>query len=124
MHPSNPNHLESTVPNQTRRPKLHLPNSHIWFDLRQTFAHKQNAINQQSICRTLDLKVAEKRVGTEKRQHLIQGIVTLAIGLGRLRRGDRCIERWKRVSWPASACAEGQEGEVANHPDVGLGVEY
>ena len=55
--------------------------AHTWLDLSQTFANEEYAIDEQSIRRSLDLKVSEERVCAEETQDLIQRIVRLAIGI-------------------------------------------
>lgn len=72
----------------------------------------------------MDLEIPEKSVRPEQTQHFVERIVALAVWLRALRRGDlRGVKERQSVCGPAGACAEGEEREVADEADVGLGVE-
>lgn len=59
---------------------LSVPRTHCRLDLPKAIAHEKSSINQHSVGRTIDLKVPEEDVGTEKREDLVDTIVRLAFG--------------------------------------------
>jgi len=93
-------------------------------DLAQAVADEPDAVDQQPVGRPLDLKVAEEGVGAEEREHLVQDVVRLGVGVGRLVRGQRRVGEGEGVDGPADLGAEGEEREVADQAGgVGVGVE-
>lgn len=92
-------------------------------NLAQRLAHKQDAIDEQTVCRALDFKVSEEGVCAEEREDLIEGIVAVGLGLGRLVGGQRRVRQREGVGRAAGLCAQREEGEVANEAWwVGVGV--
>lgn len=53
-------------------------------NLAQRLAHKQDAIDEQTVCGALDLKVSEEGVCAEEREDFVEGIVAVGLGVGRL----------------------------------------
>ena len=53
-------------------------------DLAQTLAHEPDAVYQQPVGGALDLKVAEEGIGAEEGEDLVEDVVALVIGVGRL----------------------------------------
>jgi len=99
--PSSPHaHLLRLLP---PHPLPHLP---------QTLTHKQYPIDQQPICRALDLEIAEEGVGAEEGEDLVEGVVGLVVAVD-VELGGAGGEGGEGVGGAAGAGAEGEEGEVA-----------
>ena len=91
---------------------LSLSPRHAWLDLAKDFAHKQDAIDHNTVGGTLDLEVAEEGVCAEKGQDLIERVVRLVRRIdGEL--GDVGWKRWELLCGAAGSCAERKKGEVA-----------
>lgn len=94
-------------------------------DPAEALADEEDAVDEQAVGGALDLKVAEEGVGAEQGQGLVQDVVALRLGVGRLVGGQRRVG-WdgEGVGGPARLGAQRQEGEVANQPrGVWVGVE-
>lgn len=85
-----------------RRTRLKLP---------QTLSYEQDPIYQQSVGRTLDLKIPEKCIGPEQREHFIEGVVGFAIGIDVNIGGGR-RESGESIGWTAGTGAERKESKV------------
>jgi hypothetical protein len=83
-------------------------------DLAQAVADEPDAVHQQTVGGTLNLEVAEEGVGAEEGEDLVEDIVALTVGVGRLVGGQGW--RWDRqdVGRPAGLCPEREEREVAD----------
>lgn len=91
---------------------LGFPPPHAWLDLAQYLAHKQDAIDHDTVGGTLDLEVAEECVGAEEGEDLIERVVRLV----------RCIDsklcdvrgqRRELLCRSTGSCAQRQERKVA-----------
>lgn len=91
---------------------LRLTISHRRFNPSQTFANKQDAIDQQSIGWTLDLEVAKESIGAEQCEDLVECIVALALRID-VEIGCSLWKWWERISGSTSTGAKREEGEVA-----------
>lgn len=91
---------------------MYKPSRHIRPNLPQTLRNPQNAINQQSIRRTLNLKVAKESIGAEQSQDFVEGVVGFGVGLGRLGGGER--DERELHGGAADFGAQGEEGECAD----------
>jgi len=73
---------------QIERQVLHLlgrlAQGRVWLDLGQAVRHEPDAVDQQAVGGALDLKVAEEGVCAEEREHLVEYVVRLGVGIGRL----------------------------------------
>jgi hypothetical protein len=108
-------------PNQS-----HSPSTHVRPNLPQTLTNPQNAINQQPIRRSLDLKVAKESVRAKQTEYLIQRIVTFGIGFWAQMCREGSIEG-ECIGWSADSCSEGEQREVSDQGGGGLRgvvVEY
>jgi hypothetical protein len=72
----------------------------------------------------LDLKVAEEGVGAEQGEHLIEDVVRLGVGVGRLAGRQRRVRGGEWIDGSADLGAEREEREVADEARrVGIRVE-
>lgn len=92
-------------------------------DLGEALAHKQDAVYQHPVGGALDLKVAEEGVCAKEQQHLVQDVVALAIGLGRVVERYGRVRVGERVGRAARLGAERQQREVADQARRGVAVE-
>lgn len=93
-------------------------------DFLQAVAEEPNAVEKQTVGRALNLKISEEGVGAEEGEHLVQDVVALAVGVGRLAGGERGRGEGEAVGWAAGFGAEGEEREVADEARrVGVLVE-
>lgn len=93
-------------------------------NLGKAIAEEPDAVDEQTIGGTLDLKVTEEGVGAEEGNHFIENVVALAVRVGRFVCGERRVGDGEGVCWAASLCSERQEGEVADEVRrIGVGVE-
>lgn len=100
------------------------PNVGGGLDLAEALAHKEDAVYEQAVGVALDFEVAEEGVGPEQRQGLIQDIVALRLGVGRLVGREGRVREGERVGGPAGLGAQGQEGKVPDQPwRIWVGVE-
>jgi hypothetical protein len=93
-------------------------------DLCQTIADEPDSIHEQTVGRALDLKVSEECVGAEKGEDLVEDVVALAVGVGRLvgRQGRRGVRQ--SVGRTSGLGTEREERKVADYAgDVGVIVE-
>lgn len=92
-------------------------------DLGETVAEEPDAVDEQAVGGALDLKVAEEGVGAEQREDLVEDVVALRVRVRALGGGQGRVRDGKGVGRAADLGAEGQQGEVANQPGIGLRVE-
>ena len=90
-------------------------------DLGQTVADEPDAVDEQPVGVALDLEVAEEGVGAEEREHLVQDVVAVRVGVGRLARGEGRVREGERVDGAADLGAQREEREVADQPGGWLG---
>lgn len=104
----------------------HVPSSLLRLtlsNLGQAVADKEDEVDENPVCWSLDLKVAEERVGTEQVERLCDDVVSFEVGCHSAagqRRVSRasgiCCSRlraWRR-SRTANLGREGEEGHVAD----------
>jgi hypothetical protein len=77
----------------------------VGLDLRQTFRHKQDAVDEEAVGGTLDFEVAEESVGAEERQDFVEDVIGFAVWVDIEWVGGGG-ERGESVGWPASFGAE------------------
>jgi hypothetical protein len=110
---------------QIQRQVLHLlgrlAQGRVGLDLGQAVGHEPDAVHQQPVGGALDLKVAEEGVSAEQRQHLVQDVVALRVGVRRLVGGEGLVRERERVDGAADLGAEREEREVADQPGGWLG---
>lgn len=93
-------------------------------DLGQAVADEPDAIDEQAVGIALQLKVAEECVCAEEGEHLVEDVVALGLGIGRLVGGQGRVRERECVRGPAGLCAQRKQGEVPNQARlVGVGVE-
>ena len=95
----------------------------IGLDFGQAVAQEPDAVDEEAVRGALDLKVAEKGVGAEERDDLVENVVAVRVGVRRLGGGQRRVRERERVGWAADLGAQRQEREVADEARVGLRVE-
>lgn len=103
---------------------LRILDRRVGLNLVQAVAEEPNAIDEQSICMALDLKVSEKGVCAEQRDDLVENIVAFTIGVGRLVGRQRRRREGKRVGWAADLCAQRQDRDVSYQSRIGVRVEH
>lgn len=93
-------------------------------DLGQAVADEPDAVDEQAIGVALQLEVAEEGVCAEEGEDLVEDVVALGLGVGRLVGGQGRVGEGQRVGGPAGLCAQGKQGEVPDQARlVGVGVE-
>lgn len=93
-------------------------------DLGQAVADEPDAVDEQAVGVALQLEVAEEGVCAEEGEDLVEDVVALGLGVGRLVGGQGRVGEGQRVGGPAGLCAQGQQGEVPDQARlVGVGVE-
>lgn len=92
-------------------------------DLGEAVAEEPDAVDEQAVRGALDLKVAEKRVGAEERNDLVENVVAVRVRVRRLVGGQRRARQRQRVGRAADLGAQRQEREVADEARLGLRVE-
>lgn len=95
----------------------------IGLDLGEAVAEEPDAVDEQAVGGALDLKVAEKGVGAEEGDDLVEDVVALRVRVGGLGGGEGRAWDGQGVGRAADLCAQGQERKVANQPGLGLRVE-
>lgn len=85
---------------------------HVRLHFGQAVGDEQDAVDQHAVRGTLDLKVAEERVGAEQREGLVETVVRLRVGVHVEGVGARG-QLGERECWAASLGAQWEEGEVS-----------
>lgn len=112
------------VKRQVQNILLSITQRSLGSDLCQTIADKPDSIHEQTVGRTLDLKVAEECVGAEEGEDLVEDIVALTVGVGRLVGRQRRRGVGEGVGRASGLGTEREEREVADYAgDVGIIVE-
>lgn len=85
---------------------------HVRLDFPQTLADEQDAVDEHTISRAVDFKVAKQHIGTEEGDDLVDAVVGLIVR-GHVGVGDVGGERGEGVCGAARASPERKDGEVA-----------
>ncbi len=102
---------------------LRIAHRGIRLDLRETVAQEPDAVDEEAVRRALDLKVAEKGVGAEERDDLVEDVVAVRVRVRRLGGGQWRVRERERVGRAADLGAQREQREVADEARVGLRVE-
>lgn len=81
------------------------PDVGIGLDLGQAVADEPDAVDEQAVGIALQLKVAEEGVCAEEGEHLVEDVVALGLGVGRLVGGQGRVGEGQRVCGPTGLCA-------------------
>jgi hypothetical protein len=92
--------------------------------LLQAVAQEPDSIDEEAVRGALDLEVSEEGVGAEERDGLVEDVVALAVGVGRLVGRQRRGRDGEGVGRAAGFGAQREEGKVADEAGrVGVVVE-